>query len=52
MSTRKAERVDGRAEDCSFSGPYGVIVHEALNACFIADYRNYVVRKISFTAPV
>jgi len=50
--TGKGGRVDGRADSCSFNYPYGIAVHEPSNACFIADYSNYAIRKVLFATPV
>jgi len=50
--TGKYERVDGRADSCSFCNPYGIAVHEASNTCFISDCSSHAIRKVSFVTPV
>ena len=47
----KAEMVDGRAEECSFNNPQGIVVHEPSHSCFVADNHNHSVRKILFAKP-
>jgi len=44
--------VDGRADECSFYNPYGIVVHEPTNTCFISDFSNHTIRKVSFSSPI
>ena len=41
-------REDGRADACSFNYPSGMVVDEATHSCFVVDYGNHLIRKISF----
>jgi len=43
--------VDGKADECSFNGPYGIAVHEASNTCFISEHQGNLIRKVSFVTP-
>ena len=45
----KAGRVDGVPEECGFNYPSGIAVHEPSHSCFVADYYNHAIRKISFS---
>ena len=39
---------DGKALECSFSGPKGLVVDESTHSCYVADWGNNMIRKISF----
>ena len=39
---------DGKALECSFSGPKGLVVDEPTHLCYVADWGNNMIRKISF----
>jgi DNA-binding beta-propeller fold protein YncE len=39
--------VDGTASECSFFYPEGIAVDEQTSTCFVADYGNSRIRKIS-----
>ena len=41
-------REDGTAAECSFSYPHGLVVDESTHSCYVTDWGNDVIRKISF----
>ena len=41
-------RRDGKALECCFSYPPGLVVDEPTHSCYVADWGNNVIRKISF----
>jgi len=44
----EANRLDGKPDECRFYFPLGLAVDEASHLCFVADYYNHSIRKISF----
>ena len=44
----EAGRKDGTAAECSFSYPCDMAVDESTHSCYVADWGNSVIRKISF----
>ena len=42
-------RVDGRADQCSFSWPQGMAIDESSQSCFVADKLLSLIRKITFS---
>ena len=40
--------MDGRAEISMFDFPHGLAVDEDEHSCYVADYWNSAIRKISF----
>ena len=44
-------RVDGKAKECGMS-LRGILVDESSHSCFVADYHNDAIRKISFADSV
>ena len=44
----KGGRKDGKALACSFNSPRGLVVDESTHSCYVADYWNNMIRKISF----
>ena len=44
----KIGREDGTASECSFNHPRGIVVDEPTHSCYVVDYGNNVIRKISF----
>ena len=43
----KEGRKDGKALECSFSYPHGLVVDESTHSCYVSDWGNNVIRKIS-----
>ena len=39
---------DGTAAECSFCLPHGLVVDESTHSCYVAEWGNDVIRKISF----
>ena len=44
----RRDRIDGRAESSMFDFPHGLAVDEDDHSCYVADYWNSAIRKISF----
>ena len=44
----RAARVDGTPDECCFSSPRGLAVHEADHSCFIVEAQSHAIRKVSF----
>ena len=44
----RAARMDGRPEECCFSSPQGIAVHEPSRSCFVVEHSNHVVRRVAF----
>jgi len=42
----KREHKDGKAEECSFNCPQGIILHKQSNCCFVTEEFSYTIRKI------
>ena len=43
----KEGRKDGKALECSFSYPHGLVVDESTHSYYVSDWGNNVIRKIS-----
>ena len=41
-------RKDGKALECSFNWPRGLVVDESTHLCYVAEWNNNVIRRISF----
>ena len=39
---------DGTAAECSFNYSQGLVVEESTHSCYVAEWGNHVIRKISF----
>ena len=48
----KAAVVDGGPDECCFSDPRGIAVHEESHSCFVVDRDNHAIRKVSFSTPI
>ena len=44
-------RVDGKAKECGMT-LRGILVDELSHSCFVADFHNHAIRKISFADSV
>ena len=44
----KGGREDGTAAECSFNHPRDMVVDESTHSCYVADWGNSGIRKISF----
>ena len=42
------ERKGGKPHEFNFSSPFGVIIHEPSNTCYVADTGNRAIIKITF----
>jgi DNA-binding beta-propeller fold protein YncE len=47
----ESKRIDGEASKCSFSFPNGILVHEESHSCFVSDYQDSTIRRVSFVNP-
>ena len=44
-----AGRDDGRrGGEITFHHPWGIAVHEESHSCFVAEFGNHLIRKVSF----